>query len=106
VSLFRSLDDSDGGRSKPEAPVGHEELRPSKESRTLGIGTLACSRCDAPVALAGATVSPSDRIACAFCLHTAPVREFLSLAQPTRPARVVVRLVGGRYRGNQVSAGR
>ena len=98
MSIFRSLDDSDGGRPGPDVPVGHEELRPARASQTLGVGTLACSRCDAPVALAGATVTPSDELACAFCLHTAPVREFLSLAEPTRPARVVVRLTTGGVR--------
>jgi hypothetical protein len=29
---------------------------------------------------------------CPFCEHRAPVRDFLSLATPTRPARVVVRI--------------
>ena len=60
---------------------------------TLAVGTLACSSCDAPVALAGAVVSPSAPLSCPFCLHRAPVRDFLSLTQPTRSARVTVRLI-------------
>lgn len=58
----------------------------------LGTGTLACSRCDAPVALGG-PVSPGAGITCPFCGHRASVRDFLSLALPTRPARVQVRVV-------------
>src|SRR3954465_12816786 len=68
-----------------------------KERRTaaatrLGGGTLACPRCDAPVALAG-PVAPADALRCPFCAHAAPVRDFLSLAAPSRPARVEVRVV-------------
>lgn len=70
-----------------------EEFRRPRSSGVLAMGTLACPRCDAPVALAGATVSPADEIGCPFCLHHARVRDFLSLEAPTRPARVVVRLV-------------
>ena len=29
---------------------------------------------------------------CPFCRHAAPLRDFLSLATPTRPARVEVRM--------------
>lgn len=89
MSLFRSND-----RSDPDEPVvGYEELGRATRTQTLGVGTMACSRCDAPVAPVGA-MAPGDVLACPFCLHEAPVREFLSLAEPTRPARVVVRLVG------------
>jgi hypothetical protein len=89
VAPFR---DAQAGRSDPDEPVvGYEELRRSSRSSVLGVGTLACARCDAPVALASA-VAPSDALSCPFCLHRAPVRDFLSLARPTRPARVTVRL--------------
>ena len=58
----------------------------------VATGTLACPRCDAPVALAG-PVAPADRLGCPYCAHAAPVRDFLSLAAPSRPARVAVRVV-------------
>ena len=58
----------------------------------LGTGTLACPHCDAPVALAAGGVSPADRLACPFCHHGGAVRDFLSLADPSRPARVVVQV--------------
>ena len=59
----------------------------------LASGTLACPRCDAPVALAAGTASPADALGCPFCAHSASVRDFLSLTSPTRPARVAVRVV-------------
>jgi hypothetical protein len=67
-----------------------------KERRTadatrLGSGTLACPRCDAPVALAG-PVAPADALVCPYCAHYGAVRDFLSLAPPSRPARVEVRV--------------
>ena len=68
----------------------HEELRPARRG-SLGTGSLACPRCDAPVALAG-PASPSDPLRCPFCLHAAPLRDFLTLGEPTRPARVEVRV--------------
>ena len=67
-----------------------------KERRTadatrLGSGTLACPRCDAPVAPPG-PVAPGDGLACPYCAHSGAVRDFLSLAPPSRPARVEVRV--------------
>jgi len=53
--------------------------------------TLACPRCDAPVALGGRAVKFSEPLDCPFCRHPAPLRDFLSLATPTRPARVEIR---------------
>jgi hypothetical protein len=43
--------------------------RRTAESTRLAGGTLACPRCDAPVALAG-PVAPADPLACPFCAHT------------------------------------
>jgi DNA-directed RNA polymerase subunit RPC12/RpoP len=57
----------------------------------VAAGSLACGRCDAPVALAGPAVL-TDALTCPYCAHRAPVRDFLSLTDPTRPARVVVRV--------------
>lgn len=58
----------------------------------VATGSLACPACDAPVALAAGPASPSDPLACGYCGRAGTVRDFLSLAQPTRPARVVVRI--------------
>jgi uncharacterized paraquat-inducible protein A len=68
-----------------------KERRTAPATRLAG-GTLACPRCDAPVALA-APVGPADSLGCPYCAHTAAVRDFLSLAAPSRPARVEVRVV-------------
>ena len=73
-----------------ERPV-HEELRPARGNH-LASGSLACPHCDAPVALAG-PATPATPLRCPFCLHGAPLREFLTLGEPTRPARVEVRVV-------------
>jgi hypothetical protein len=87
VSIERSLDGT--GDPGPRRPVaGEQELRIAR-TRQLGVGTLACPECDAPVALGG-PVGPADRLACPYCWHVAPVRDFLSLQAPSRPARVVV----------------
>jgi hypothetical protein len=71
---------------------GPREYRYRANSTQLATGTLACPHCDAPVA-PSRPLTPAEWIACPFCAHTAPVRDFLSLAPPTRPARVVVRVV-------------
>lgn len=77
-------------------PVGrgtglHEEEHRRARSGLMALGTLACNRCDAPVALA-APLAPADPIGCPFCAHTGRVRDFLSLSSPSRPARVAVRV--------------
>lgn len=77
-----------GGRSATTRQPG---LRPARAG-TVAVGTLACPRCDAPVAAGAGGLALTDRLSCPFCRHGAPVRDFLSLAVPTRPARVVVRL--------------
>lgn len=95
MSIMRGIDGFDPLHSEPIKRVGgaHHEERGIRRSGRLGTGTLACGRCDAPVALAGFAVSPADSISCPFCDHRAPVREFLSLAAPPRPARVEVLVV-------------
>jgi hypothetical protein len=72
---------------------GPREIRYRARSTQVATGTLACPHCDAPVAPAG-PLSPAEWIACPFCAHGGPVRDFLSLEPPTRPARVVVRVAG------------
>lgn len=68
------------------------ELRLSTRSDVLGAGTLACRSCDAPIAAGPDGLSLTDELACPFCRRRGPVRDFLSLTSPTRPARVVIRL--------------
>ena len=77
---------------RDEPVVGYEELRRSSRVGVLDVGTLACARCDAPVALGEHPVSPSDPLSCPYCRHTAAVHDFLTLGAPTRPAHVVVRI--------------
>jgi hypothetical protein len=72
--------------------AGTQEIRHFTRSARLGEGTLACPHCDVPVALAG-RASPSQPLGCPFCGHAGAVRDFLSLAAPSRPAHVEVRLV-------------
>jgi len=71
------------------AKVGYEEERHATRTKRVASGTLACARCDAPVALTG-SVGLTATLHCPFCAHEAPVRDFLSLAAPTRPTRVAV----------------
>jgi hypothetical protein len=94
VALHRGIDGWDPIRLEPIArSAGAEEERRLARTSRMATGTLACPRCDAPVALAGGRASPADPLGCPFCRHTAAVRDFLSLAAPPRPARVEVRVV-------------
>jgi hypothetical protein len=93
VAAYRGIGDSHQlrlDRATPVAGLREERRRPA--SGRLGIGSLACDCCDAPVALGPGPVSPAAAITCPFCNHSAAVRDFLSLAVPTRPARVEVRV--------------
>jgi hypothetical protein len=81
---------------EPE-PVGRGAGPQEQEHRVarsglVALGTLACNRCDAPVAPEAGGASPADPISCPYCEHEARVRDFLSLSPPTRPARVAVRV--------------
>ena len=93
MSILRGIDDPDDARSGPisQTGAGQEELRTTTRTGRVASGSLACGRCDAPVALAG-PAALTDALTCPYCSHQAPVRDFLSLADPTRPARVVVRV--------------
>jgi hypothetical protein len=93
VSLFRGVDQGDeferGARVQPAV----EERRKAPRSGVLGTGTLACHRCDVPIDPGTSPVSLTEQLACPFCDARGPARDFLSLAVPTRPARVVVRVL-------------
>jgi DNA-directed RNA polymerase subunit RPC12/RpoP len=73
--------------------LAYEELRRTRGSSQFAVGTLACSRCDAPVAPGNTARRLTDVVVCPFCSHRAVLREFLTLGEPTRPARVVLRVV-------------
>jgi hypothetical protein len=96
VAIERGSDGADTSAAGRAAPiVEHHEQRRLGAVHRLGFGTLACPRCDAPVAPARALL-PVEPLGCPYCGHGAAVRDFLSLGTPTRPARVEVRVVFGR----------
>lgn len=71
------------------APVEAVDRRLAVKTH-MATGTLACPRCDAPVALTATRSALRDSLGCPFCGHGDTVRAFLSLAEPSRPARVRV----------------
>ncbi|HYP48634.1 MAG TPA: hypothetical protein VEQ61_08370 [Thermoleophilaceae bacterium] len=95
MALHREID---GGQPLQPEPVerlaGRHMQHRAQTSWQLATGTLACPACDAPVLPELGAMSVTDPIACGFCGHGGPAREFLSLAEPTRPTRVVVRVRG------------
>jgi hypothetical protein len=91
VSL-RSEWDPSSTRAGGEARLAYEEVRRNPRSDQLAVGTLACSHCDAPIDPGGASRLLTDLLACPFCSHQGPVRDFLTLGAPTRAAHVVVRV--------------
>ena len=81
-----------------EKVAGRYERRRTQATWEMATGTLACPACDAPVLPAPGASSPADPIACGFCGEGGAIRDFLSLAEPTRPTRVVVRISIGASR--------
>jgi hypothetical protein len=83
-----------GSNSSGPEPVtgagGPHEIRRDERTTRMATGTLACPSCDAPVLLTAPAMGPSDPLSCAFCGHEGALRDFLSLAEPTRPTRVEV----------------
>jgi hypothetical protein len=77
----------------PRTATVHEETRRAIRSTLLGVGTLACRHCDAPVAIGEQPRLLTDQLTCPFCNRRGPARDFLSLAAPARPARVLVRMI-------------
>ncbi|MEV4423630.1 hypothetical protein AB0L40_27230 [Patulibacter sp. NPDC049589] len=80
-------------------PVGRQARaradRRDQHVGLMGVGTLACPSCDFPVSPGPGPRSPSDALTCPVCAHGGRIRDFLSMAAPSRPARVEVRLVAG-----------
>ena len=97
MSFTRGIGDFHRVQPSGAAPIAgaREEERRSARSGRIASGTLACNRCDAPVALTAGAVTPTDTLTCPFCGHRAPARDFFSLGTPTRPARVEVRATYG-----------
>jgi hypothetical protein len=75
-----------GGRT-----VRYEQRRAVRQG-VMAEATLACPACDAPISPGPDGLSVSATLICPFCAARAAVRECLSLARPTRPARVVIRV--------------
>jgi len=93
MAFQRGIDGSDPVRGEPIATTGgSEELRRVHREGHMATATMACPECDAPVAPAG-RVRPADLAICPFCGTSGAVRQFLTLEDPARPARVVVRVV-------------
>ena len=92
MALQRGIDDSDPVQPVGRAAARHQYLRETT-STLLAVGTLACPDCDAPISPPPGPMSPADPLGCGYCLHAGRVRDFLSLAEPTRPTRVDVRVV-------------
>lgn len=93
MALHRDIDGADPARAQPaERRIGPHERRRSEGAWHLATGTLACPACDAPVLPAHGAMSPRDPISCGYCGDVGAVRDFLSLAEPTRPTRVAVRV--------------
>ena len=95
MALHRDIEGAEPGRPQGVERLAGRRARHLAESSTrMAAGTLACPGCDAPVLPSPGGMSPSEALYCAFCGHGGAVRDFLSLAEPTRPTPVVVRLRG------------
>jgi len=94
VALHRFFEGSDAVSSTPlHRRARHVEERRTVRTTLVSTATLACPRCDVPVALDGPRVDVTAPLRCPFCRHDGRVRDFLSLRAPTRPTRVEVHVV-------------
>ena len=84
----------ESSRPDPSEQSGRQVIQWQRAARStrLADATLACARCDAPVAIGPGRLTLGAALTCPFCGHQAPVRDFVSLALPTRATRVVVRV--------------
>ena len=91
MAFQRGIDGSEPTRSdRVSSTRVFRDQRRSARSTHMASATLACPGCDAPVALPAPTMTPGQPLACGFCGRTGLLRDFLSLAVPTRPMRVEV----------------
>jgi hypothetical protein len=80
-------------RAQPmERLAGRPERHRNESWWHLATATIACPSCDAPVLPDHGGMTPAAAMTCGYCLHSGAVRDFLSLAEPTRPTRVSVRV--------------
>ncbi|HEV2786557.1 MAG TPA: hypothetical protein VGV67_09235 [Solirubrobacteraceae bacterium] len=94
MALHRGIDGSEPLRAQPVSePAGTHEHRHTSRPWQLTGGTLACPRCDAPVSLGGRALPLTHALHCPFCRHSGALRDFLSLATPSRPAHVAIRML-------------
>jgi hypothetical protein len=89
--LFRRIGPDDGSE-RVGGLGGPEEIRQVARTTTLGVGTLACPDCDAPVSPGPHRLAPSAALSCPYCGAHGAVRDFLTLGAPTRPAHVVIKV--------------
>jgi hypothetical protein len=87
VALHRDMHEG-----PPLRPQPVEVERREDRGFELATATFGCPACDAPLLPDPAGMAPADPITCGYCHHAGFVRDFLSLEQPARPARVVVRV--------------
>ncbi|MGH2951672.1 MAG: hypothetical protein ACRDKX_06480 [Solirubrobacterales bacterium] len=91
-----------GDRGEPDVKLGRvggsavgEDRRLVRDGvQVLARGALACPACDLPISPAP-RIRPRAELACGFCDHTAPAREFLregSFDAPANDVAVVARL--------------
>jgi hypothetical protein len=97
LSAVRFLGGGDwtgGGSSESRSRAEQVEQRKRRadDNGVIATGTIACPHCDAPIAIGQREIALTDTLTCPFCEHHGVVRGFLSLAVPTRPTRVQVRL--------------
>jgi len=78
------------GPERATGAGGPLEIRHDERTTRMATGTLACPSCDAPVLLTAPSMGPADDLSCGYCGHEGALRDFLSLAEPTRPTRVEV----------------
>jgi hypothetical protein len=90
--LFRRIGGPEDGPERIGGLAGPQEIRQATRTTTLGVGTLACPACDAPVSPGPHRLAPAAALGCPFCGHAAAVRDFLTLGAPTRPAHVVIKV--------------
>lgn len=93
MSLRAPGDDASSAHPRPAGRLGGtQEERRAVRAGHVAAGTLACPSCDAPIATPTRAMTPLEPLGCGFCGLAGPLRDFLSLAPPTRPTRVVVRV--------------
>jgi hypothetical protein len=90
VSFLRGGNWTSDLRERPRQEVIQQ--RWATRSDHLAEATVACACCDAPVAVGSEPLTMSDSLTCPFCGHRGPVRDFVSLAKPTRPTHAVLRV--------------